>query len=69
MEIENFKIKKERRIKMDNKHLLKIYCPTLGKEGVINPDKLEKTCPFCGCVIAPKNEFYTCNIQVLRANA
>lgn len=54
---------------MSNEHFIKIFCPTTGKEGIINDQNLPKTCPFCGCVIIQKDIFWGCSLQFSPASA
>lgn len=59
---------------MSNGHFIKIFCPNLKEEGIINGIEMPKTCPLCGCVIAKTDgltgkEFYTCDLQTLQVSA
>lgn len=59
---------------MGNGHFIKIFCPTLQKEGIINSTEMPKICPLCGCLIAKtarldEKEFYVCNLQTLPQSA
>lgn len=57
---------------MSNGHIVKVYCPTIGKEGVIDINKIkDNTCPFCGCIITTtgKKEFFECDLKILQMSA